>query len=294
VVLSGNPPQVYAESILKACEFSVGSPSPSAAGVTGSDLKTRIVRIMTERAGLKLGFRKKFLLGAAALLAVAVPIVFGLANGPQQAGSSETSGAAGPAPAFEVASVKPDKPDKQEMGNHTAFIRMMDPPNDGRFYATGPTLRMLLLAAYGVQDSQIEGGPSWMDTESFDIQAKADDSVNARLKKLSPAEGLALKHRMLQALLTDRFKLTIKHETKNLPVYELVVAKNGPKIQPSKDNGSGPWGELGGIQFSDRPGASAQVRFQGASTSSIAQALGQQLAEPLLTRPDSRESTPSR
>jgi uncharacterized protein (TIGR03435 family) len=123
-----------------------------------------------------------------------------------------------------------------------------------------------------------------LDTESFDIQAKADDSVNAQLRKLSPAEGLALKHRMLQALLTDRFKLTIKHETKNLPVYALVVAKNGPKIQPSKDNASGPWGDLGGIQFSDRPGALAQVRFQGASMSSIAQALGQELGRTVIDK----------
>lgn len=275
VLQSGNPPQVYAESILKTCEFCVGSPLACAAGVTGSDLKKRIIHIMTQRGGLKLSFRKKFLLGAAALLAVAVPIAYGLANGPQQAGSSETSAATGQVPAFEVASVKPGKPEM--VGRHTAFIRMMDPPNDGRFYATGPTLRMLLRAAYDVQDSQIEGGPSWMDTEGFDIQAKADDSVNARLRKLSPAEGLALKHRMLQALFTDRFKLTIKHETKNLPVYALVAAKNGPKIQPSKDDASGPQGVRGGTMFSDRPGALAQVRFQGASMSSVAQALGQQL-----------------
>jgi uncharacterized protein (TIGR03435 family) len=85
---------------------------------------------------------------------------------PQQAESSETSVATGQVPTFEAASVKPDK---RKMGNHTAFIRMMDPPNDGRFYATGPTLRVLLLAAYDVQDSQIEGGPSWMNTESFHI-----------------------------------------------------------------------------------------------------------------------------
>jgi uncharacterized protein (TIGR03435 family) len=84
--------------------------------------------------------------------------------------------------------------------------------------------------------------------------------------------------------LTDRFKLTIKHETKNLPVYALVVAKNGPKIQPSKDDASGPSGVLGGIQFSDRPGALAQVRFQGASMSSIAQALGQQLGRAVVDK----------
>ncbi len=278
----GKEPGVYAESILKACEFCVASPVACVSGVTGSDLKKRIFRIMTERGGLKLDLRQKLLLGAAALVAIGVPLVFGLANPPQSAGSSQAAEVTGPAPKFEVASIKPGK--AAMVGRHTAFIRMEDPPNDGRFYANGPTLRLLLRAAYDVQDSQIVGGPSWMNTEQFDIQAKADDSVNAQLKKLSPAEGLALKHRMIQALLTDRFKLTIKHETKNLPIYALVVAKNGPKIQPSKDDASGPQGVPGGMMFRNQPGALAQVTFQGASMSSVAQILNQQLGRTVIDK----------
>ena len=76
----GSERQIYAESILKICEFCVGSPLACVSGVTGADLKRRIVRIMTSGATRKLDFTKKFLLGAAGFTALAVPVVFGLAH----------------------------------------------------------------------------------------------------------------------------------------------------------------------------------------------------------------------
>jgi uncharacterized protein (TIGR03435 family) len=88
--------------------------------------------------------------------------------------------------------------------------------------------------AYGVTDSQISGGPGWLNSEKFDIEAKADDSSIAEPWKLSEEQRKLAQDRskrMLQALLADRFKLTLHRETKELPVYALVVAKNGPKIQ---------------------------------------------------------------
>jgi len=75
VLESGSDSQVYAECILKICEFCVGSPLPCVSGVTGADLKRRIVRIMSDRVARKLDFRRKLLLAAAAILAVAAPIV---------------------------------------------------------------------------------------------------------------------------------------------------------------------------------------------------------------------------
>ena len=80
VLRLGNPPQVYAESILKTCEFCVGSLPISVSGVTGADLKSRIVRIMTERVTRELDFSKKLLFVGAGLLTIAAPIVFGLQN----------------------------------------------------------------------------------------------------------------------------------------------------------------------------------------------------------------------
>jgi TonB family protein len=82
VLLLGNQPEVYAESILKTCEFCVASPLACVSGVTGADLKQRIVRIMTQRSGDKLGFLKKLLLVAIGTGAVSAPIVAGLIKAP--------------------------------------------------------------------------------------------------------------------------------------------------------------------------------------------------------------------
>jgi beta-lactamase regulating signal transducer with metallopeptidase domain/parvulin-like peptidyl-prolyl isomerase len=76
----GSDRQVYAESILKICEFCVGSPLACVSGVTGADLKKRMVCIMTKRVARKLDFSRKLLLSAAGFVAVVVPIVFGLVN----------------------------------------------------------------------------------------------------------------------------------------------------------------------------------------------------------------------
>src|SRR5215472_16792180 len=80
VVALGSDRQVYAESILKVCEFCLGSPLPCVAGVTGADLKKRMVHIMTDRILLKLDFARKALLTVAAALAIAIPVTFGLFN----------------------------------------------------------------------------------------------------------------------------------------------------------------------------------------------------------------------
>lgn len=283
VLQSGSERQVYAESILKACEFCLGSPLACAAGVTGSDLTKRIIRIMTHPGAIKLDVRKKLMLAGAAIVAIGVPVMFGLANAPQTSASSSAGQVTSPAPKFEVASIKLDP---TQMSRRVMF-RIMDPPNDGRFYSTGPTLRMLLRDAYDVQDSQIAEGPAWMNSARFDIQAKSDAAVNNELKKLSAAQGLAMKHRMLQALLTDRFKLQIHHETKNLPIYALVVAKGRPRIQEVKGDNSiprpgGPPRGVG-IQFRDG-GAEQAMVFQDSPLSSLAQVISQQLGRTVLDK----------
>ena len=81
VLRLGNPPHLYAESILKVCEFCVESPLACVSGVTGADLKKRIVRIMSERLSDKLTFGRKFLLVVVVVGAVAGPVGFGLVSG---------------------------------------------------------------------------------------------------------------------------------------------------------------------------------------------------------------------
>jgi TonB family protein len=82
VLRLGNPPQIYAESILKTCEFCMGSPLACVSGVTGADLKQRIIRIMTPGSAMKLTLTRKRLLGAMAIGALAGPILVGLAKLP--------------------------------------------------------------------------------------------------------------------------------------------------------------------------------------------------------------------
>jgi beta-lactamase regulating signal transducer with metallopeptidase domain len=114
VVRLGGEPQIYAESILKVCEFYLASPVACAAGVTGGELKKRIEGIMTNEFVRNLGYGKKLMLASAAILATAGPVVLGVIGSPvgqaqtQKAPAGKTARAAGPS--FEVASVKPSDP----------------------------------------------------------------------------------------------------------------------------------------------------------------------------------------
>ncbi len=79
--------------------------------------------------------------------------------------------------------------------------------------------------AWGVEDYEVSGGPDWLTTDWYDIEAKAPGADAAR-----PEMTL-----MLQFLLVGRFKLQLRHETKSLAVYELRAGKNGPKLRPMQD-----------------------------------------------------------
>jgi len=120
---------------------------------------------------------------------------------------------AGQQPSFEVATIKPNDPVKN--------------PGGGWGWSTSPsglkafgTLRSFIKHAYGVEDTQIVGGPNWIDREAFEINAKPFAPVSG--KELWP---------MLQTLLDDRFALAIHRETRQLPIYSLVVAKNGARLK---------------------------------------------------------------
>jgi uncharacterized protein (TIGR03435 family) len=223
VLRLGGQPEVYAESILKTCQFYLESPLACMSGISGSDLKKRIVRIMTHQLAKKLSFGRKLLLATAGLAAVAGPIAFGLMNASQSRAQSPAESSA-PRPSFDVASIKP---------NHggTGLFRINAEP--GRFVADNATLKFLVQFAYRVKESQISGAPGWIDSEHYDIEGKLDDSSADVQRKLSPDESGTQLRLMLQSLLADRFKLTLHHDTKELPIYALVVAKNGPKLQES-------------------------------------------------------------
>jgi uncharacterized protein (TIGR03435 family) len=120
---------------------------------------------------------------------------------------------------FEVASIKPNT-----SGNGMIMIR---PPVGGRFTATNVRLKMLVGLAYKVQDFDISGGPAWINSDGYDITAKATDS-NIGIDQLRP---------LLQTLLEDRFQLKVHRESKEVPVYALLAGKNGPKLPEAKEGG---------------------------------------------------------
>jgi len=243
VLERGGDRQVYAESLLRTCEFCVGSPLACVSRITGADLKKRILRIMTERGGRKLDLSRKLVLVVAGLLAVAAPVMFGIVNTPQTGSSSLSASTVASAPRFETVSIKSYESDAP--GRRLGFS-ITDPPDDGTFYATDVTVERVVEMAYRVKYSWlILGAPSWLDSDTFDIQAKADEAVNNQLRALSPEQGLVLKHRLLQALLFDRFKLKAHRETKDLPVYALVIAKNGPKLREAESSDTYPGGGEG-------------------------------------------------
>jgi uncharacterized protein (TIGR03435 family) len=119
------------------------------------------------------------------------------------------------AQSFEVASIKLSQPVSAERQ-----ISGFQTPGGGRLNTSATSLRMLITFAYNVKDFQLSGGPGWANSEMYDIVAKADGNATPPQLRL-----------MLQTLLKDRFKLALRHETKDAPIYELVVAKGGSKIQ---------------------------------------------------------------
>jgi bla regulator protein blaR1 len=136
-----------------------------------------------------------------------------------------------PAPAFEVASVKPSNPNP-DPSNPLNMIALMLPQPGGRFTATNTPLRMLIMAAYELkQDAQLAGGPQDLLAAKYDITARAAGTATLGMKELP---------QLLRSLLADRFKLKTHTESRDLPLYDLVLARTdgrlGPDLRPSKSD----------------------------------------------------------
>jgi bla regulator protein blaR1 len=192
----------YASALAEMEQIRDRIPEPALAA-TGGDLLGRIRRVLgrDDRTSRSLGG-----IAAAALvlsMASATAIV-SLYAAPQDA-----------QPAFEVASIKRDVSD--ERGGMFTVVPVC--------HLERMTLKHLVTFAWRVNDFQVTEGPGWIDSDRYNIDAKAEGPPS------SNQEYVTLQYRRLQTLLRDRFNLTIHSETKELPVYELTVAKRGPKLQ---------------------------------------------------------------
>jgi uncharacterized protein (TIGR03435 family) len=345
VLATTRQPFAYAEGILNVCKFYVEAPLHCVSGVTGSELKQRIARILSGQGVRKLDLRRKMLLAIAAVLAVGLPVTAGLVraaqgqtqpaqkngigeggiagtwqgtvrtpdgreqrmvlkiakdekggvlsgtlysidqNGPPMASSSVSFAdgtlrfvnqfpgltyegtmstdqnsitgtvtqngsfplvleratpdtawtipappphippmAADAHPAFEVATIKPSAPDAR---------RSMLTVRGADLVVENNSLNSLIKFAYNVQEREIAAGPTWMETDKWDINAKPDTPgmpSSAQLKE------------MLQKLLAERFSLKFHEEKREMAAYVLTVSKDGPKLTRSAADES----ELGG------------------------------------------------
>src|SRR5580700_6209169 len=124
-------------------------------------------------------------------------------------------------PKYEVASIKPNT------DNDFRFAFRIEP--SGPLAATGITLKRLMMTAYNVQGFRIVGGPDWVASRRWDLQAKHDDVA-------SPDQI----REMLRTLLAERFQLRSHSEIRKMPVYELVVDRKGSRLPTTKNSETRP------------------------------------------------------
>jgi len=234
VLSLGSEPHVYAEGILNVCKLYLESPLVCVSGVTGSNLKKRIEVIMKNSIVLRLNFARKVALAVAGIAALAVPIAVGVMNAPLIRAQSATAAT----PKFETSSIDTcsDEPGlKRGYGYsssqgrlNTGCMPLVDAGNLGliqrayvRFAGGHPHWPGIV---------PIHGGPDWIRSEFYNVNAKAEGNPNEQMM-----EGP-----MLQALLEDRFKLKIHRETRAVPVYVLTAAQGGSLLKPSTEGSCTP------------------------------------------------------
>lgn len=233
VLIRGCSPRVYAETILEVCKSYFSAPLFCASGVTGSNLKSRIGRIIRNRKMIGLSRWKKFVLASAAFAIVAAPVIAGILNAPairvQDATDWQTK--AGGKMAFEVASVKLNTgaplPNDWSIGPGDDYQ-----PTGGRVRGSF-RVRDYIDFAYKLWPSEelnreFSRLPKWVSEDRYTIEAKApiDNPTKDQMRL------------MMQSLLADRFQLVVHFEAKEVPVFELRLAKpgqRGPKLIPHAD-----------------------------------------------------------
>jgi uncharacterized protein (TIGR03435 family) len=119
------------------------------------------------------------------------------------------------AQSFEVASIHPTAPGAQGRGVEYAA--------GGRFTASGMSLSSLIQEAYGIRGFQISGGPDWVTSAQYSIVAKSESDANKDQVRA-----------MLRRLLTDRFQLALRRESKEENVYTMIIGRGGPKLKEVK------------------------------------------------------------
>jgi uncharacterized protein (TIGR03435 family) len=262
VVRAGRDRQVYAESLLKTCQFCIDAPVTCMAGVTGSDLKRRVASIMAAPVGGHLGIVARLAFALAIAAIVAVPVINGAARVPQ---ISSTIRLPDPSKTFDAASVRQNKSGEQGGGSSSG---------SGRMTTRNSSLKSLLLQAFPIQDAQLVGGPGWLDSDRFDVVAKAAGKT--------PDADLRV---MLQNLLVERFSIKMHIETRSLPIYALALAREDGRLGPDLHPGT-TGRHPGEIAYSSNGSFAAgePTVMRGITMAALARALSAKLERPVVDR----------
>jgi uncharacterized protein (TIGR03435 family) len=219
------------------------------------------------------GIRRQRPFSAVSSFTLIALLAVGLMNASPARAQSQTQSTPPTAPKleYEVATIKL---------NRSAIPPAVMTTDDGIDIRNIP-LGILLGVALGVSNDRITGGPEWL-SDRYDVSAKFDADVADALKKLNPLDRRAARQRMLQALLIERFKLAIHRDTKELPVFLLVVAKGGPKLPEGKPADASPEGvgATGTMAF----GQGGLMTFKAMPLSSLVLILSQQVGRTVLDK----------
>ncbi|HTZ72868.1 MAG TPA: M56 family metallopeptidase [Candidatus Aquilonibacter sp.] len=230
VLRLGSEAESYAEGIIEVCKSYTESPAACISGISGSDLKKRIIGIVTPRFGENLTLARRLLLSTFGIAAVAAPIVFGIVIAPllhAQSASADWEKAAGNRIFFDAASVKRNT--SGDFGGHTNVPMAGDrfTPTGGLFSVTDYPLGTIISFAYkltGAQTTAVQHElPKWALVDRYDIEARASGNPTKDQYRL-----------MVQSLLETRFKLSVHYEDRETPVLALELSKAGklgPKLR---------------------------------------------------------------
>jgi bla regulator protein blaR1 len=220
VLRMGCEPSDYVEGILKVCRFYGESPLACVSGVTGADVKKRLRAILSGSIADELSAPRKMTLAAIGLAAFAAPILIGVLNAPAIRAQSVPAAT----PKFEVVSIKPCE-FRQEIYSDMAPEGNSTPGNlrTGCFPLHDANGRGLIRGAYASNPfTPISGGPSWLHSASYEINAKAEGNPSVR----------TMTGPMMRVLLEEYFHLKIHQQMAEGPVFFLRVAHGGPKLRP--------------------------------------------------------------
>ncbi len=203
---------------------------------TDLDFKRRVGVITSGRVGRQLTLLRVTLLFVATVAALGASKLIGAATSSRSTKGElllQANAQAGDAAKYEkfvpeVVSIKRSN----QNGNFDSWGM---PLGSDTFSARNVTFLRILREAYalghGTEDNRVVGGPSWLNEDRYDIDAKVDPSVADAIRKLSREERTRAIQHLLFAMLTDRCRLAVHRDTKELPVYQLVIAKGGPKLK---------------------------------------------------------------